>query len=1527
MKKFFYSFIILVLVLGGILNAATISVTSTADTNTSGTLRYAIETANNGDTIDLSSLGGQIITFGTEIAISKDLTIEGNVTNGIILNGDNSTRLFNINNSSVTFANIVFQNGGGTSDGGAIYVSNSASGEDINITNSHFKDNNSTTNGGAIVFQGSGYNVNITNSSFLNNYAATKGGVFGGWPDITINIKNSTFTNNSCGNYSGVIHLEGGVIYNIDSSTFVDNVATSGTTFYNQSGTLNIKNSVIYNSDATKEIFTNTVTTQGYNFISDTTLTASSGDIFYTDGTSPFLATLIKDSDGITWAYPLTTGSPLIDNGSCATIDGNITTIDQFGTSRPQGAGPTCDIGAIEYISQPKLTLKAHGAALQFDGTNYIGTITPVITNVDNITLETWFNWNGSTDNMALISNGTVDPNGYGINLNGATGQVWLWIGGQGSPAITEVLTPNQWYHVAFTRTNGTWKAYLNGVEATTNGVGLTSTPNTPSGITSIGGFPTGSRFKGMMDEVRIWDVARNNTEIKDNYTHQLDGNETGLVAYYNFDERSGSTVKDITSNGNYGTLEGNVTRLNFLGDSLEFDGIDDKITRDTIDLSGNSLTISTWINTKKDINATAGVSNIVRNSYINFFLRLENDVLQFTYDANGDEIDIRDFRTTITSEEFLNQWKHISVTFDNNSTNTILKLYIDGELRNTELFPAENLYYNTTQPFEIGGTSGDFFKGNIAEVSIFQKVLTIDEIKTNMNSSLKGDETGLVGYWPLNEGAGTLAKDYATNGNDGTISDATWIDTAPTIYGDTIYTTPNILSSHKLYVENNRTIPTYSYNGNLPSTILEFDGNNGSFLYTSSTDANESLDINATENGISLNTIFKVISYNSETTLTLNLTDVNLSEHNITNIQVVGVDGNSENLNIPEISSGNIYDGNNSYTVPIYNVDQNFSIKVDLDDNSTWWVNFNDLKLYSQSDEGSDFITTLGGKTNIVNLNLLSSNYILSLLAPSITHIYDYYRTPNFSNFTIPFEVNGTVGDDINITISKTNNIVNIIAPVSVTANITATLDISKIDASTIGNTEVLLTASNSSGLSNTKYFRIEISNRYDIISTKENTSISGISFSGDLYVLNSYIDENSSQVVQYEKIEFIESAHDLFREVKNKDGIVEVSEKEEDMPETFQIQEANISNIDLTILYTDNGMPFTFNDTNSKGKKIYVTYPTQKFDSNDSVYETNSTSISSLVDFMFHKTANETTYGIIRNQTRDKLLVFDSSEINNTSGTLIEIAEDGVETNAQGSWSKVTIDSREVLLLDTSSLSGYRSDAAFIFDTTDNKVKYVDYKAAGDIYSYILLNKSAKDELYNFLSPNPKIAVPVVNGYTYVSLLNDKTLCSNSLQSIHITLCDQNNTLESVFGTTTLLKYQEDWNYWDSASSINPLYRMNKFSTISPLDGVLVKATEAKTLYIPYDDDVNRYNNYEGMISEKWYLLSNNKDQTITEIVESATGKSIEYILVLRDDVWNIYAPLNDSSIDPAIPRITEIKRGESYWIIFSEVNRTIN
>ena len=62
----------------------------------------------------------------------------------------------------------------------------------------------------------------------------------------------------------------------------------------------------------------------------------------------------------------------------------------------------------------------------------------------------------------------------------------------------------------------------------------------------------------GMIEEVRVWNRALSNEEIKEMMFKELDGTETNLQAYYQFNETSGDVLPDITANNNDGDVGGN---------------------------------------------------------------------------------------------------------------------------------------------------------------------------------------------------------------------------------------------------------------------------------------------------------------------------------------------------------------------------------------------------------------------------------------------------------------------------------------------------------------------------------------------------------------------------------------------------------------------------------------------------------------------------------------------------------------------------------------------------------------------------------------------------------------------------------------------------------------------------------------------------------------------------------------------------------------------------------------------------------
>lgn len=100
------------------------------------------------------------------------------------------------------------------------------------------------------------------------------------------------------------------------------------------------------------------------------------------------------------------------------------------------------------------------------------------------------------------------------------------------------------WTHVALVYANRAPRLYVNGTLVRSGAA--TPFPNVnPSG--SLGGSPQASygNFDGQLDEVRIWNVALNQSQIQSNMSRSLAGTEPGLITYFRCDDAAGDTLTD----------------------------------------------------------------------------------------------------------------------------------------------------------------------------------------------------------------------------------------------------------------------------------------------------------------------------------------------------------------------------------------------------------------------------------------------------------------------------------------------------------------------------------------------------------------------------------------------------------------------------------------------------------------------------------------------------------------------------------------------------------------------------------------------------------------------------------------------------------------------------------------------------------------------------------------------------------------------------------------------------------------------
>jgi subtilisin family serine protease/PKD repeat protein len=242
--------------------ATNITVTSIADSG-AGTLRAALASAADGDTIDASGVTGTILLTSGELLVTNSVTILGPGRANLAVNGNHASRVFHIGSAAtVTIANLTITNGFASgvfpaNEGGGIY--NTGPGT-LTVSNCTLSGNSAGDTGGGIFNDHSTLTVNTTT---LSSNSASFGGAIYNWGNdgsATLTVSNCTLIGNLASNDSG------GGIYNdgqssgngtvqIVNSTLSGNSAGYGAGIYNDghssgSATLTVTSSTLRNNPA-----------------------------------------------------------------------------------------------------------------------------------------------------------------------------------------------------------------------------------------------------------------------------------------------------------------------------------------------------------------------------------------------------------------------------------------------------------------------------------------------------------------------------------------------------------------------------------------------------------------------------------------------------------------------------------------------------------------------------------------------------------------------------------------------------------------------------------------------------------------------------------------------------------------------------------------------------------------------------------------------------------------------------------------------------------------------------------------------------------------------------------------------------------------------------------------------------------------------------------------------------------------------------------------------------------------------------
>lgn len=185
--------------------------------------------------------------------------------------------------------------------------------------------------------------------------------------------------------------------------------------------------------------------------------------------------------------------------------------------------------------------------ALNLNGTVYVDlgdNMMPEDTTADWM-IEGWIK-TSATAQQAFVANYQefhANKSAVFVNAVGAANKLSYWKDGLGNVVVsTTNVNDGAWHHVAITRASNQVSLYVDGILEDT-GVDSLLIGDVDTYLGAAYSNSTPYRWVGMIDEVRIWHIARTASEIRENMHLTLPACQTGLFAYYQMNEGAGANI------------------------------------------------------------------------------------------------------------------------------------------------------------------------------------------------------------------------------------------------------------------------------------------------------------------------------------------------------------------------------------------------------------------------------------------------------------------------------------------------------------------------------------------------------------------------------------------------------------------------------------------------------------------------------------------------------------------------------------------------------------------------------------------------------------------------------------------------------------------------------------------------------------------------------------------------------------------------------------------------------------------------
>lgn len=329
-----------------------------------------------------------------------------------------------------------------------------------------------------------------------------------------------------------------------------------------------------------------------------------------------------------------------------------------------------------------------------------------------------------------------------------------------------ESYTDTDWHHWAmvFDNNTKTQRIFRDGQKVAERQTGGSYTGNNPFEI----GHPSLGMMQGRIDELRIWDVAKTETEIQDSKDKEVSESCPNILLYYKFNTKTGKQITSETSTGNItlstvgnygGWRASEVTKTAFkdapcemtcsTGDCALVINNDNAYAESDaeLDLNNESFTIEFLAKGLGDLNG-----NILTFGDIKFGFAKDKFGLEESYNTSWQSF----YSDAIPS---LDTWHHWAATYNKDSKK--LNLFQDGLLVKTHTI---NVNLNCKGKIHLGGSYGSNLE--LDELRIWKGIRLAQDILAYKDKAVPPSCQDLLVYYKFDTQSGTTVSSETSQGN-----------------------------------------------------------------------------------------------------------------------------------------------------------------------------------------------------------------------------------------------------------------------------------------------------------------------------------------------------------------------------------------------------------------------------------------------------------------------------------------------------------------------------------------------------------------------------------------------------------------------------------------------------------------------------------------------------------------------------------------------------------------------------------------